>query len=289
MSQTRHLGLIANDAKPGARELVHTLAREFRRHHVQVHLDHRTADLIGAESSLSDPELAETCELLVVLGGDGTILQVLHALGDTLKPIFGINLGTLGFLTTVASTEALRAVEAIVNRRYQLSERTLLQVEVFRDGRRAARRIALNDAVVSRGELSRLIRLTVKIGGDPVTEYNADGLIVATPTGSTAYSMSAGGPILAPDSGVFVVNPICPHVLTNRAVITSDAIPIEIIPADQRSSIFLTLDGQVVHELEPGDVLKITKSDRTLSLAMLPGMSFFDVLRQKLKWSGAVV
>ncbi len=289
MSQTRHLGLIANDAKPGARELVHTLAREFRRHHVQVHLDHRTAGLIGAERSLSDPELAETCELLVVLGGDGTILQVLHALGETLKPIFGINLGTLGFLTTVAATEVLRAVEAIVNGRYQLSERTLLQVEVFRNGRRAARRIALNDAVVSRGELSRLIRLTVKIGGDPVTEYNADGLIVATPTGSTAYSMSAGGPILAPDSGVFVVNPICPHVLTNRAVITSDAIPIEIIPADQRSSIFLTLDGQVVHELEPGDVLRITKSDRTLSLAMLPGMSFFDVLRQKLKWSGAAV
>ncbi len=289
MSQTRHLGLIANDAKPGARELVQTLVREFRRHHVQVHLDHRTAGLIGAESSLSDPELAETCELLVVLGGDGTILQVLHTLGDTLKPIFGINLGTLGFLTTVASTEVLRAVEAIVNRRFQLSERTLLQVEVFRDGRRATRRIALNDAVVSRGELSRLIRLTVKIGGDPVTEYNADGLIVATPTGSTAYSMSAGGPILAPDSGVFVVNPICPHVLTNRAVITSDAIPIEIIPADQRSSIFLTLDGQVVHELLPGDVLKITKSDRTLALAMLPGMSFFDVLRQKLKWSGAAV
>jgi NAD+ kinase len=283
------LGLIANDSKPGARELVHTLVREFRRHLVQVHLDHRTAGLIGAENSLSDPELAETCELLVVLGGDGTILQVLHALGETLKPIFGINLGTLGFLTTVASTEVLKAVEAIVNRKFQLSERTLLQVEVFRNGQSTARRFALNDAVVSRGELSRLIRLAVKIGDDPVTEYNADGLIVATPTGSTAYSMSAGGPILAPDSGVFVVNPICPHVLTNRAVITSDAIPIEIIPADQRSSIFLTLDGQVVHELEPGDVLRITKSPNTLALAMLPGMSFFEVLRQKLKWSGTAV
>jgi NAD+ kinase len=289
VSQTRHLGLIANDSKPGARELVQTLSREFRRHHIQVHLDHRAGTLIGAETSMSEPELAEACELLVVLGGDGTILQVLHALGETLRPIFGINLGTLGFLTTVASTESLRAVEAIVNRKFQLSERTLLQVEVFRGGCRTAQRIALNDAVVSRGELSRLIRLAVRIGDDPVTEYNADGLIVATPTGSTAYSLSAGGPILAPDSGVFVVNPICPHVLTNRAVITSDATPIEIIPADQRSSIFLTLDGQVVHELEPGDLLRITKASKTLALAMLPGMSFFEVLRQKLKWSGAAV
>jgi NAD+ kinase len=180
-------------------------------------------------------------------------------------------------------------VEAIANRKFQLSERTLLQVEVFRDGKRATRRIALNDAVVSRGELSRLIRLAVRIGDDPVTEYNADGLIVATPTGSTAYSLSAGGPILAPDSGVFVVNPICPHVLTNRAVITNDATPIEIVPADQRSSVFLTLDGQVVHELEPGDLLRITKANKTLPLAMLPGMSFYEVLRQKLKWSGAAV
>lgn len=289
VSEPRHLGLIANESKPGARELVHALAREFRRHHIQVHLDHRTGGLIGAEHTLSEPELAETCEILVVLGGDGTILQVLHSLGPTLRPIFGINLGTLGFLTTVAASEHLRAVEAIANRNYQLSERTLLQVEVFRAEHCVAKRIALNDAVVSRGELSRLIRLSARIGDHPLTEYNADGLIVATPTGSTAYSLSAGGPILAPDSGVFLVNPICPHVLTNRPVITSDRSTIEIIPADQRSSVFLTLDGQVVHELEPGDTLRITKSPRTVPLAMLPGMSFFDVLRQKLKWSGAAV
>jgi NAD+ kinase len=289
VSQTRHLGLIANDTKPGARELVQVLVREFQKRQVQIHLDHRAGRLIGADNCLSEPELAEACELLVVLGGDGTILQVLHALGERLRPLFGINLGTLGFLTTVAAAESMSAVEAIVSGNYQLSERTLLNVEVMRNGVKVTSRIALNDAVVSRGELSRLIRLAVRIGETPLTEYNADGLIVATPTGSTAYSLSAGGPILAPESGVFVVNPICPHVLTNRAVIVSDASPIEIIPADQPSNIFLTLDGQVVHQVEAGDTLRITKASRTLPLAMLPERSFFEVLRQKLKWSGAAV
>lgn len=250
-------------------------------------MDHRTAELAGGASSLSEAEVAEVCELLIVLGGDGTILQVLHSLADKLPPIFGINLGTLGFLTTVGAAEYSKAVDAILEGNFQLSARALLNVEVIRDGRTVMKRIALNDAVVSRGELSRLIRLAVKIGSNELTEYNADGLIVATPTGSTAYSLSAGGPILAPDSGVFVVNPICPHVLTNRAVITSDAQTIEIHPADQRSSIFLTLDGQIIQELLPRDVLRISKSPKSLSLAMLPGMSFFEVLRQKLKWSGA--
>ena len=283
------MGLLANDTKPGARALVQSLVREFGRYPIQLHLDHRAGALIGAEQSLSEPELAETCEMLVVLGGDGTILQVLHGLGARLRPLFGINLGTLGFLTTVAASEYLRAVEAIVNRKFQLSERTLLQVDIFAEGKRKASRIALNDAVVSRGELSRLIRLEVRIGDSPLTEYNADGLIVATPTGSTAYSLSAGGPILTPESGVFVVNPICPHVLTNRAVITSDATPIEISAGDQRSPIYLTLDGQVIHQIEPGDTLRITKSPHRLPLAMLPEMSFFEVLRQKLKWSGAAI
>jgi NAD+ kinase len=288
VSKTRHLGLIANDTKPGARELVQSLVREFGRNGVQLHLDPHAGRLIGAEHTLAEPELAEVCELLLVLGGDGTILQVLHAMGERLRPLFGINLGTLGFLTTVAATEHLRAVEAILKSEYVLSERTLLRVEIFREGRLTASRIALNDAVVSRGELSRLIRLEVRIGDAVLTEYNADGLIVATPTGSTAYSLSAGGPILSPESGVFVVNPICPHVLTNRAVIVSDESAITILPADG-ASVFLTLDGQTAHHIHPGDSLRITKAPQRLPLAMLPNMSFYEVLRQKLKWSGAAV
>ena len=289
MSTTRHIGIIANDTKPGARELVRTLMASLSCHPVQIHLDHHASKLIGVDSAPTEPELAEVCELLVVLGGDGTILQVLHALGEQLRPLFGINLGTLGFLTTVAATEHARAVSAIVDGSFTLSERTLLKVEIIRGGKVISSRVALNDAVVSRGELSRLIRLDVQIGGSAVTEYNADGLIVATPTGSTAYSLSAGGPILAPDSGVFVVNPICPHVLTNRAVIVNDNSPILISPADSRTSIYLTLDGQTAQPIIASDVIRITKSANRLPLAMLPGMSFFEVLRQKLKWSGAAV
>jgi NAD+ kinase len=279
----RHLGLIVNDSKPGARELLAALVREFAAHPVQLHLDHRAARLLGAGKAASEAELADRCELLIVLGGDGTILDVLHALGDSLRPLFGINLGTLGFLTTVGASELARAVHAIVAGDYVLSERTLLKVEILRDGAVILSRSALNDAVAS------LVRLNVRIGDTVLTQYNADGLIVATPTGSTAYSLSAGGPILEPDSGVFIVNPICPHVLTNRAVIVSDGTPISIAPADETPDLILTIDGRVAQRIERGDIIRITRAPRCLPLAMLPGVSFFDVLRQKLKWSGAAV
>lgn len=182
----RHLGLIANDSKPGARELVAALVQEFAAQPVELHLDHRAARLIGEEKSASESELAERCELLVVLGGDGTILDVLHALGDTLRPLFGINIGSLGFLTTVGASEHQHAVNAIVAGDYMLSERTLLKVEIVRDGAVILSRSVLNDAVTSRGEISRLVRLNVRLGDTVLTQYNADGLIVATPTGSTA-------------------------------------------------------------------------------------------------------
>ena len=285
----RHLGLIANDSKPGARELVAALVSEFAVHPVTLHLDRRAAKLIGAEKSASESELAAHCELLIVLGGDGTILDALHALGDTLRPLFGINLGTLGFLTTVGASELASAVQAIVARDYVLSERTLLNVEIVRDGAAILSRTALNDAVASRGEISRLVRLNVRLGDTVLTQYNADGLIIATPTGSTAYSLSAGGPVLDPGSGVFIVNPICPHVLTNRAVIVADSTPITITPADESPDMLLTLDGRVVQRIERGDTIRITRAPQRLPLAMLPGVSFFDVLRQKLKWSGAAV
>ena len=150
--------------------------------------------------------------------------------------------------------------------------------------------LALNDAVISRGELSRLIKLNVAVDGETLSEYNADGLIVATPTGSTAYSLSAGGPVLTPDSGVFVVTPICPHVLTMRPVLVSDQSRLEInFHREEQPEIFLSLDGQHSVRILPGDLIRITRAPRCLPLAMLPGMSFFEVLRQKLKWSGTAV
>jgi len=165
----------------------------------------------------------------------------------------------------------------------------LLSVEVLREGVSFWEGRALNEVVISRGERSRVIRLEVEIDGVMLTEYNADGLIVATPTGSTAYSLSAGGPLLAPDSGVFVVTPICPHVLTNRSVIVNDRADIRVRPSAGQLGVCLTLDGQLPLALEPGDVTRIRRSTQVLRLVFPEGLPFFEVLRQKLKWSGKVV
>ncbi len=285
----RRFGLIANAGKPGAEELTRNLCREFERRGRQLVMERRTAELIGVESAATTGDLAGDCDLIIVLGGDGTLLQVVHELAHRLPPIFGINLGSLGFLTSVSSAAWLEAVESLEADNYSFSERTLLSVEVLRDGVSVLAETALNDAVISRGELSRLIKIDVRIDGVSFSEYNADGLIVATPTGSTAYSLSAGGPVLTPDSGVFVVTPICPHVLTMRPMIVSDGSTIEIAPSREQADIFLTLDGQNAIHIARGDYIRVTKSPHRLSLAMLPGMSFFEVLRQKLKWSGTAI
>ena len=283
------IGLIANHGKAGADELVHEIVAACVRRSMPIVLEAETAAIIGAQSVATPSDLVRDCDLLLVLGGDGTILQVLHELCDHYRPILGINIGTLGFLTCVSAAAWPEALEAIATGTYCLSERTLLDVEVVRDERGFSRHIALNDAVISRGELSRLIKLNVAVSGTTLSEYNADGLIVATPTGSTAYSLSAGGPVLTPDSGVFVVTPICPHVLTMRPVMVNDGSCIEITPSPGQPDVFLTLDGQKSVRIVPGDRIRITKAPQRLSLAMLPGQSFFEVLRQKLKWSGTAI
>lgn len=282
------VGLIANTAKTGARDLVSEVQAELARAGVKVLLEAQTAALIGAKSNLSIAELGDAAELIVVLGGDGTILQVVGNLHD-MKPVFGINIGSLGFLTCASSSDYREAVESIVSARISFSDRVLLSVEISNQGHAISEMLALNDAVLSRGEVSRLIRLCTRINGEPLTEFNADGLVVATPTGSTAYSLSAGGPILTPQSGAFVITPICPHVLTNRSLIVEDSSVIEVEPAEPDYPIYLTIDGRSPILLQFGSVVRIRRSQKTLPLAVLPQMSFFSVVRQKLKWSGSTI
>lgn len=283
------IGLIAHVGKPGAAALVKTLHKEFKKRGARLNLETKTAALIGANGGFSTRQLGDACDILLVLGGDGSILQVVRDLRDKIKPVFGINIGSLGFLTCVNSAAYLKAVDSILAGNYVLSQRTLLDVAVERKGRIVKHHTGLNDVVVSRKECSRLIKLRTRIDGSVLTEYNADGLIVATPTGSTAYSLSAGGPISMPDSGVFVITPICPHVLTNRTVIVSDRSLIEVSPAPDQEVVFLAIDGQEPIHVKSTDVIRIRKSDHRLPLAMLPGMSFSEVLRQKLKWSGSAL
>jgi NAD+ kinase len=283
------IGLVAHPKKPEAAALLETLYSDFARKGATLHLESKTAALLKKESDATIADLGKIADLLIVLGGDGTILQVVSELGENIKPILGINVGSLGFLTCVSSSAYQQAIESVLTEKYVLSSRTLIQITVEREGRTILDRLGLNDAVISRGEVSRLIRLDTHINGTFLTEYNADGLIIATPTGSTAYSLSAGGPVLTPDSGVLVITPICPHVLTNRSVIVSDHSTIEVRSRGDRSDVFLTIDGQELLEIGAKDTVRVRKAERDLPLARLPEMTFFEVLRQKLKWSGSAV
>jgi NAD+ kinase len=281
------IGLIAHTGKPGVAELTRTLSKEFERKGLSVLLEAKTAALAGMTPSYTIADLGREADLLVVLGGDGTILHLVGQLGDNIKPVFGINIGALGFLTCSNSGAYAEAVECIAAGKMIFSERTLLEVAVKIPGGETGTMTGLNDVVLSRGEVSRLIRLKTSVNGEALTEFNADGLIVATPTGSTAYSLSAGGPILAPESGAFVITPICPHVLTNRSIIVGENAVIEIVVSEREYPVFLTVDGREPLRIQPETVVEIKKSGRILPLASMPGVSFFGVVRQKLKWSGS--
>ena len=279
------IGLIAHTGKPGVGELVSSLAAEFSRFKMSILLEKETAAVAGESSELSIAQLGNKAELLVVVGGDGTLLNVAGHLGETMPPIFGINVGSLGFLTTVSSPAFREAVECIAQGKMTFSNRALLEVTL--PDAKGKPMIALNDAVFSRGELSRLIRLRARVNGEALTEFNADGLIIATPTGSTAYSLSAGGPIMEPESGVFVITPICPHVLTNRSIIVSENSVIEVEASEPDYPVYLTVDGREPLRIAKDAIVEIRKAKKTLRLAAMPGASFFSVVRQKLKWSGS--
>jgi NAD+ kinase len=250
-------------------------------------IEKETAALVGQRSDRTIAQVAAEADLLVVLGGDGTILNVADHLGDAIKPIFGINVGSLGFLTCSPSADYRDAVACIAKGGITFSERALLDVRIKAGAKERVSMIGLNDAVLSRGELSRLIRLRTRVNGESLTEFNADGLIVATPTGSTAYSLSAGGPIMVPESGVFVITPICPHVLTNRSIIVTENSLIELEPTEPDYPVYLSVDGRDPMRVEIGSVVAIQKAKKTLPLAVMPDVSFFSVVRQKLKWSGS--
>jgi len=281
-------GILARTDKPQSAALVRSLAEALAGRGVEVLLEKNTAALTGSPG-VDDRQLASSCDLLLVLGGDGTILRALHRMQGAAPPIFGINVGSLGFLTGVSGEDWSRAVDSIAAGDFQLSSRTLLRVELERDGRVVETFTGLNDAVVSRGHHSQLIKVEVRIDGEELSVYHADGLIVATPTGSTAYSMSAGGPLLLPDSACLVITPICPHVLTNRSTVVADTAQLELRLVSPGPGVTVNVDGQEIREFGPADLLRVSRAEEKLRLATLPGRTFSGVLREKLKWSGSNV
>jgi len=281
-------GILARTDKPQSAALVRSLAEALAGRGVEVLLEKNTAALTGSPG-VDDRQLASSCDLLLVLGGDGTILRALHRMHGVAPPIFGINVGSLGFLTGVSGEDWSLAVDSIAAGDFQLSSRTLLRVELERNGRVVETFTGLNDAVVSRGHHSQLIKVEVRIDGEDLSVYYADGLIVATPTGSTAYSMSAGGPLLLPDSACLVITPICPHVLTNRSTVVADTAQLELRLVSPGPGVTVNVDGQEIREFGPADLLRVSRAEEKLRLATLPGRTFSGVLREKLKWRGSNV
>lgn len=273
-------------SEPAAR-IVPELIRWLDDHGVATRLDLETACYAQTGASgLARDQVADDTDLLIVLGGDGTLLSAARAARGRQIPIFAVNLGSLGFLAAIQMEDMYAQLERALRGDLTIDRRRMLRTELWRDGERVAFYHGLNDMVLAKAEIARMIDLNVTVDGSFVCVYKADGLIVATPTGSTAYSLSAGGPIVFPSVEALSITPICPHMLTNRPVIVPESSVIEttVLGADQTT--YLTIDGQVGELLKKGDLVVCRRSEHSISLVRPPSLLFFDVLREKLKWGG---
>ena len=285
MSDTREIrrvGLVAKRTSREALKAAVEVAEWLSRRGLEVDLDEGVTAVAGDDGrGVYDP--ASEYDLVVVMGGDGTLLSVARSLEHE-APILGVNLGTLGFLTEVGRAELYPALVQVLEGSYRVEERALLNVHLRRvDGSEAYWRV-LNDAVITKSALARIVDLTYRIDDNLLAACRSDGLIISTPTGSTAYNLSAGGPILDPQLPVVVLTPICPHTLTLRPVVVPDSSIIEVTLETPREEVFLTLDGQEGVPLDRGDRVRVRRSQVKVHLVKTTGRSFYDGLRDKLHW-----
>ena len=281
------IGLVGNAEKPAAAASVRAAARLIRRAGRAVFCDAITAAHAKIKCAVlpDTATLAGAVDLLIIFGGDGTMLHTARQIAGSKTPMLGVNLGGLGFLTAVPSDELATALKLLWQGKFRLEARALIEAT----GTGHAKKIkaaALNDIVVSRGAASRLIALDVSVNGEPITRYRCAGLIVSSPTGSTAYSLAAGGAIVLPTAEVFVLTPICPHSLSNRSIILPLSATIRVQAIKTEPATFLNADGQIVGELVNGDEITIRRSRSTVRLVHLADGSFLEALRRKLHWRG---
>lgn len=281
---------MANTDKPSCPRLARQAVRLIQSQNRLVLADARTAELAGlqVETCPDTAALARQVDVIIIFGGDGTMLRVARDIAGARTPILGINTGALGFLTAVQAQQLPLALEQIWAGETELEFRPLMEARGLAQGK-PYRKLALNDFVVTRGALPRLIELDVTVDGQTLTRYRADGLIVCSPTGSTAYSLAAGGAVVSPSAEVFTITPICAHTLSNRSVIVSLRSTIEVRVGSPRVETVLTADGQPPLRLASGEVVTIRRSRHSVALVHLAGGSFFDTLRRKLNWSGTNV
>ena len=251
---------------------------------LQVFLDNETATLINKTSSHEKEEISKKADLLIVLGGDGTLLGVARTAHPYNAPILAVNLRNLGFLTEVSLDQLYPVLENVLAGKFEVERRMLLNACIWRNGKKVEDHNVLNDVVINKGVVARVINLKVFVNGQYMTSYRADGLIIATPTGSTAYSLSAGGPIIHPSMHTLVLSPICPFTLTNRSILIPDHSIIQVKLGAEYEDARITLDGQEGYDMEAKDILEIQKTKTTLKLIPGPNKNYYQTLRQKLQW-----
>jgi len=280
----QRIGIIAKPQRESICGVVPGLLEWLRGRKLEVVCDRETAECLPNETGVSREEIASCADLLLVLGGDGTLLAAARVLGEKRVPILPVNLGQLGFLTSVKLEEMYLILEEVFAGKHRISERTQLEATVTRKGESVGTYLALNDAVLTKTTLARIMDFDLSIDGAFVCTYRADGLIIATPTGSTAYSLSAGGPIVYPALDAFIITPICTHQLTNRPLVLPDKSNVEVRFGPEEQTFYLTLDGQIGVELHTGDVVTLKKAANKVLLVRPMRKSYFEILRSKLKW-----
>ncbi len=280
----RTIGIALKPDQPRLGSVVREIAKWLQDRGVELLLGPEASKASGLPG-MPRSELADKVDLMVVLGGDGTLLAVARAIGERAVPVLGVNLGTLGYLAEISLDELFPTLEGVLAGCFRTETRMRLDVHAERDGREIGSYLALNDAVIARTALSRMIDLQTWADDAEVTTYHADGLIAATPTGSSAYSLSAGGPLMLPGIGAIVLTPICPHTLTQRPIVLPEVCRVAIKVLDLRGGeAHLTVDGQVGCELQEGDRVNVSAADRPLQLLVLADRNRFEVMRNKLRW-----
>lgn len=292
MRPIARVGIVAKRGLRAASDHLERLARWLRDHQLEAVFETETAALAGSgagATSHSRDEIPAHVDLIVVMGGDGTLLSMATriAQADRDVPILGVNFGSLGFLTEIRIDELYPALASVIDGTARIDRRAMLAADAYRTRERFDSRIVLNDVVFTKAALSRIIELSVSITGGLVTRVKADGLIIASATGSTAYNLAAGGPIVHPSVDAIAITPIAPHTLTNRPIVIPGSETIEVRPnidGGGADEVFVTYDGQAGYPLQKGDMVAVRKSEHCLRLVKAPARSYFEVLREKLKW-----
>lgn len=285
----KRIGIVANCSKPDAASVLHQLSDKCNRLGLTLVTCDETHTLLPHSTRVPPEDLGHHIDFLMAFGGDGTMLHAVRTLGESTIPILGVNLGSLGFMTSVTEAELDRAVDVLLEGSYTLSSRTLAACTVTPASGDSHSYTALNDLVIGWGSTTRVVTLKVDIDDAYVTSYVCDGLIVSTPTGSTGHNLSAGGPILHPETPAFVLNIICPHTLSTRPLIVPDASTVHVLVEHADKELLLSVDGQDKARVNQGDRLEIKRHRQAVRFIHLPGYDYFSVLRKKLRWSGSSI